>query len=130
MIGGAPAIEELENLTNGTAMSDFIDSLARFLEVASSRQQFIASNIANANTPGFKTQDVDFRKSLQAALSGETNAPNPSEVAGLSERPDGNNVSLEREALAMADTEARFKVAAQMLRIQFRQLSTAIQGER
>jgi len=129
--GEAPALEQSDGTPElGSPMPTFIDSLSRFLQVASSRQQFIASNIANADTPGFKTQDLDFGKSLQCALSGEGAAPMANEVEGLSARPDGNNVSLERETLALADTEARFRVAAQMLRAQFRQLSTAIQGDR
>src|SRR5947209_1452698 len=102
-------------------MLDFIDALSNYLNAASAREQLIASNIANANTPGFKTTDIDFSQALKNAMQGVENGANqPTAVGELPERPDGNNVSLERETLAMAETEARFRMAAQVVRAQLR----------
>jgi flagellar basal-body rod protein FlgB len=106
-----------------------INALTSFLDATVQRQQTIATNIANVDTPGYKTKDVDFRNMLQSASEGMVPAfsqPGVREVQGLMERPDGNNVSLEREGLALADTQLQFQAGVQLLREQFRTLQTAI----
>ena len=55
-------------------------------------------------------------------------APVAREVPGLLERPDGNNVSVERESLLLAQNQLRFQVAAQFLKAEFHRLSSAISG--
>ncbi|MGB7640237.1 MAG: hypothetical protein WBL82_03080, partial [Terriglobales bacterium] len=50
------------------------------------------------------------------------------EVRGLVERPDGNNVSVERESLLLAENQLRFEVAVAFLKAEFHRLSTAING--
>jgi flagellar basal-body rod protein FlgB len=47
-------------------------------------------------------------------------------VQGLTERPDGNNVSMERESLLMAHNQLLFQTSIQLLRVEFRKISTAI----
>jgi flagellar basal-body rod protein FlgB len=47
-------------------------------------------------------------------------------VQGLIERPDGNNVSMERESLLLADTQMRFNAGVQLLRDKFKMLNSAI----
>ena len=106
-----------------------INSLTSFLDLTVQRQQTITTNIANIDTPGYRTKDVNFRNLLQTAGDGLTPAsyqPNVREVQGLMERPDGNNVSLEREGLALADTQLQFQAGIQVLRSEFRRLQTAI----
>ena len=56
------------------------DSLEQYMNVVSLRQKLVASNIANADTPGYKTQDLDFQSSFQSALDG--GSPQPAEVTG------------------------------------------------
>ena len=46
------------------------DSLEQYMDTVSLRQKLVASNIANADTPGYKTQDLDFQASFQSALDG------------------------------------------------------------
>ncbi len=36
-------------------------NLAHYMDLLSTRQKLVASNIANADTPGYKTQDIDFQ---------------------------------------------------------------------
>ena len=106
-----------------------MNALTRFLDATVQRHQTITNNIANVDTPGFRTKDVDFRNLLHAASSGMLPAstqPAVREVQGLMERPDGNNVSLEREGLALADTQLQFQAGVQLLRSEFRRLQTAI----
>jgi flagellar basal-body rod protein FlgB len=69
--------------------------LERYMDLLSARQRLVASNIANADTPGYHTQDIDFASELRNAAGG---APQAIEAPGLSVKNDGNNVSLDREA--------------------------------
>jgi len=107
-----------------------INALTRFLDATTQRQQAISTNIANIDTPGYHAKDVDFRNLLEQASSGMMPAsfqPGLREVQGLMERPDGNNVSLEREGLALADTQLQFQTGVQLLRSEFKRLQMAIQ---
>lgn len=96
------------------------------MNVVSLRQKLVASNIANADTPGYKTQDVDFQASLQSALDG--GSPSTVQVSGLPVRNDGNNVDLDREARLLAENAMRFNVAASLMHTEIQQVREAIQG--
>jgi flagellar basal-body rod protein FlgB len=101
------------------------DSLERYMDLLSQRQKVVASNIANADTPGFKTKDLDFQSAFQSAMAGP--APAPAEVAGLPLKNDGNNVSLDREARLLAENALRFNLASSLMREQIRMVKDAIQ---
>ncbi len=103
-------------------------SLERYLDVLSVRQKQVASNIANADTPGYRTRDVDFQSAFRAALAG--GKPQASEVEGLEIKHDGNNVSVDREARLLAENALRFRAASELLRGQIRQVRVAIQEGR
>lgn len=106
-----------------------INALTRFLDTAAQRQNLVTTNLANIDTPGYRTRDVDFRSVLNGATSGmlDTGArPAVREVEGLMERPDGNNVSLEREGLLLAQTQLQFRTGVQLLRSEFRRMQLAI----
>jgi len=96
------------------------------MNVVSLRQKLVTSNIANADTPGYKTQDLDFQASFQAALDGVS--PEPAEVTSLPTKNDGNNVDLDREARLLAENAMRFSVASSLMRTQLDILKEAIQG--
>lgn len=103
--------------------------LERVLDVGAFRQQVLSANLANVDTPGYRTRDVrQFSSDLQQAIAGEVPpfTPLAREIRGLLERPDGNNVSAERESLLMAQNQLRFQAAVQLLRAEFRRLSEAI----
>jgi len=101
------------------------DSLERYMDLLSARQKVVASNIANADTPGFKTRDLDFQSEFQSAMSG--GAPRSSEVSGLPAKNDGNNVDLDREARLLAENAMRFNLASGLMRTQIRMVKEAIQ---
>jgi flagellar basal-body rod protein FlgB len=106
-----------------------ITALSHFLDVNVMRSELVMSNLANIDTPGYRTRDIDFRQELEQAGGNLSNAgftPGVRLVQGLIERPDGNNVSLEREGLLLADTQLRFNAAVQLLRDRFKMLSSAI----
>ena len=115
--------------------SPMIERLSRFLDVDVARHKLITSNLANIDTPGYRTRDLDFRAELARAgaqvagnedgsLSSYTPVARP--VRGLLERPDGNNVSVERESLLLAETQMKFNLGVQLLRGEFHEISAAI----
>lgn len=95
------------------------------MTLLSARQKVVASNIANADTPGYKSKDVDFRNEFASNL--DAAAPRVVEADGLTARNDGNNVSLDREARLLAENALRFNVAANLVRSQLRSIRSAIQ---
>jgi len=102
------------------------DSLEQYMNTVSLRQKLVASNIANADTPGYKTQDLDFQAAFRSALDG--GSPQAQEVSGLPTRNDGNNVDLDREARLLAENAMRFNVAATIMKSSLSQVKEAIQG--
>src|SRR5581483_7475692 len=89
--------------------------LERYMDLLSARQKLVASNIANADTPGYQTQDIDFQAEFRNAAG---LAPQVQQVAGLPTKNDGNNVSLDREARLLAENDLRFTLASQLMRAQ------------
>jgi len=97
--------------------------LERYMDLLSTRQKLVASDIANADTPGYHTQDIDFQAEFQNAISGGSNVM---DVAGLPTKNDGNNVSLDRESRLLAENALRFNVASSLLRSKIASLRSAI----
>jgi flagellar basal-body rod protein FlgB len=102
------------------------DNLEQYMNVVSLRQKLVTSNIANADTPGYKTQDLDFQSSFRAALDGDP--PQSTTVGGLVTKNDGNNVDLDREARLLAENAMRFNAASNLMRTQLNTIKEAIQG--
>jgi flagellar basal-body rod protein FlgB len=103
--------------------------LERFLDVNAMRQTLVTTNLANVDTPGYHTRDVDFQGELaRAAMGADSSLTSPFvlPVPGLISRPDGNNVSVDRESLLLAEVQLQFKAATAILRAEFAQLNTAI----
>ena|SRR5690349_14761917 len=108
----------------GTAMLDPTGSaLEKYMDLLAVRQKTIASNIANADTPGYKTQDIDFESEFRSAMNGPAAS---TEVPGLQTKNDGNNVSLDREARLLSENALRFNIASQLMRGQLNQMRMAI----
>ena len=108
-----------------------IQALGGFLDVAATRAELIASNMANIDTPGYRTRDINFQQELDRATAGPefgfaSFSPVVRRVQGLAVRPDGNNVSLEREGLLLAETQLRFQAAVQILTSEFHTIQNAI----
>jgi flagellar basal-body rod protein FlgB len=103
--------------------------LERFLDLTAFRQSLIAGNLANIDTPGYRTRDIDFRGELRRAVAEQTSeltTPFVRPVPGLIERPDGNDVSIDRESLLLAQLQLQFRVGVQLLRAEMQQLRIAI----
>ena len=94
--------------------------LARYMDLLSARQRVTAVNVANADTPGYLTQDIDFGWELSKALDDPGAAPSAPvsvrPVGGREVRNDGNDVSIDRELQVLADTTIRFDMASMLLK--------------
>jgi len=108
-----------------------LSQLENFLTLTNKRQTIIASNMANIDTPGYRTQDMNFGKELTNAMattgSGQTHVAVHS-VRGLLERPDGNNVDMDRESLLLSESQLQYQLGTQLLKSRFHQLLAAING--
>jgi len=101
------------------------NSLEHYMDLLTARQKLVASNIANADTPGYRTKDVNFQAELQTANSALS--PHTVEVGGLPVKNDGNDVSLDREARLLAENAMRFNLASNLIRSQLATIKEAIQ---
>ncbi|HTA44368.1 MAG TPA: flagellar basal body protein [Bryobacteraceae bacterium] len=98
-------------------------ALEKYMDLLAVRQKTIASNIANADTPGYKTRDIDFESEFRSAMNGPASS---TEVPGLQIKNDGNNVNLDREARLLSENALRFNIASQLMRGQLSQMKMAI----
>jgi flagellar basal-body rod protein FlgB len=111
------------------ATTPIMQLLQGYLKVQSGREQTIASNIANVDTPGYHTKDVNFQSAMRQVVEEGDDAhlvPASQDVQGLPERPDGNNVSIDRESMLMGQTQLQYQMAVQLIKSEFHRLLTAI----
>jgi flagellar basal-body rod protein FlgB len=108
--------------------TSLMPELEKFLDLTSQRHKLVTANMANIDTPGYRTKDIDFRGELVRAESdGDTGfMPVVRSVPGLLERPDGNNVSMDREGIALSEVQMQFGLGIQLLHHEFHNLMLAI----
>ncbi len=105
-------------------------ALHRALDGLDQRQQAIASNMANLETPGYLSREVEFEDSLRAAIA----AGDPHDMVVSTERSlaatrlNGNNVNIDVEILASSENLLRQKLVVQGLSSKYQLLRTAISG--
>ena len=94
------------------------------------RQRLIASNIANADTPGYKAVDFDFTRALDEAVGrrGAASAPELLYRRPVQDALDGNSVEMDAERARFADNSVRYEAALKMLNAQIRSMLAAMQG--
>ena len=103
-------------------------SLERYMDLLSTRQKLVASNIANADTPGYRTRDIDFQVEFRNAI--DAGHPRIAEVSGLKTKNDGNNVNIDRESRLLAENDIRFNIATSLFRSRLKTLRAAIEEGR
>jgi flagellar basal-body rod protein FlgB len=130
------------------SLDSYLGVHADALKLQSKRTEVIADNLANADTPGYKARDIDFRAALANAGSADapvkmttTNPghmaidPNTDASANLKYRTplapslDGNTVDPQLEQAAFADNAVRYQATLSFLSSKFRSLMTAITGQ-
>jgi len=112
------------------------EALGRYLDLASDQLKLTASNMANIDTPGYKTKGFDFEQEfarelnavpgLNALTGSQMAGPQITLVDGLVARPDGNNVAMDREGLELAKAQMRFRLGVALLKGQFSSVLSAI----
>jgi flagellar basal-body rod protein FlgB len=132
-------------------LTSSLDFQGQALTLRSERQRLIASNIANADTPGYVARDVDFAKALSAATSGQTSrglaatqaghrAALGVSASGLGESDlifampgqtsiDGNSVDMDRERASFADNSVKYEATLRFINGNVRTTLSAITGQ-
>ncbi|MBD8698248.1 flagellar basal body rod protein FlgB [Sphingomonas sp. CFBP 13714] len=101
------------------------------LEVRSQRMGVLASNIANASTPGFKARDIDFKSalaSLEADGAGGIDAATKYRVPTQTSM-DGNTVELNQEQTAFAENAVQYQTTLSFLNGRISQVTRALKGD-
>jgi flagellar basal-body rod protein FlgB len=133
-------------------LTSTIDFQAQALLLRSDRQRLIAGNIANADTPGFRSRDFDFKAALQAATSALSGAgdnrlgePIARGASGLETAPgatdptlrfgapaqtnlDSNTVDMDRERASFADNSVRYEATLRFINGSLRSLQDAMKS--
>lgn len=121
-------------------MSDFLGIHGTALALREQRLQLLAANIANADTPGFQAQDLDFTSALQAAMQPGTgagiedpigHAAQAARFATPSSQPslDGNTVDGERAKASFAQASLEYRASLSFVESKVRGMLTAITGQ-
>lgn len=130
-----------------------IDDALRFhqsaLNLQARRQELLASNIANADTPNFKSRDIDFRSALRSALGerfgplalattssrhapAASRAPFEAYIGYRTESQssvDGNTVNMDVERAAFAENSVHYEASVTFINGLLRGMQTAISGQ-
>ena len=122
------------------------DQLVRYLDLSSLELKLTAQNIANIDTPGYRTVGFDFAAEMERSMAevtaerkaevngasrrgGVAGAVTVERVDGLLERPDGNNVSMDREGLKMAEAQLQFRAGIELLKNEVTRVLDAIHAD-
>jgi len=128
-----------------------IELLGKTLDLRAKRQNLIAANLANVETPGYTPSDLSFEAELKSALKKggpAAQSPNPRhiplkggnagslqlvagevvELPGKGTGPDGNGVELESEMGRMAENQIMYNASVQLLTKKFEMMKQAIRG--
>lgn len=106
------------------------------LRLRAQRQQVLAANIANADTPGYKAVDFDFSRALTDATRPRAAGARPPQTVatpqpreGVTAAADGNTVNMDTERAQFLDNAVRYEATLRFLNGRIRTLLSAIQGQ-
>ncbi|WP_374520961.1 flagellar basal body rod protein FlgB [Undibacterium squillarum] len=131
-------------------LDDYLKFHETALSIRGQRQQLLASNIANADTPNYKARDIDFASTLQTALGVQQgksvtelnktaakhlDAKQSGDNDGVLYRKevqgniDGNTVDLDVERNQFTENALRYEASLTMINMQIKGMLAAIQGQ-
>ena len=119
-------------------MSDFLGIHGTALALREQRLQLLAANLANADTPQYQAQDLDFAGALRAALQPAGAGGDPIDAAAQAARHarpssqpslDGNTVDGEREHALFAQAALEYRASLNFVESKVRGMLTAITGQ-
>jgi len=116
------------------------DAIGKYLDLTAEQMKLTAGNMANIDTPGYKTQGFDFDEAFASALASPTHRdgtamngaqfePRVGEVDGLVARPDGNTVSIDRESMQLAKSQLQFRTGIALLKSEYSRVMSAIHAD-
>ena len=121
---------------------DYINILDKAADASWTRETLIANNIANADTPGYKRQDIDFQTALRNEISRfeftsldhkiqnvDLSNLNPdiyTDSANYSYRLDGNNVDIDTEQVELASEQIKYQALTTSITSEFTRLQTVL----
>ncbi len=122
------------------------DELGKYLDLSALKLKLTAQNMANVDTPGYRTVGFDFAEAMENSMNevAESRKQNWDEsdqpakhksaasvkrVDGLLERPDGNNVSMDREGVQMAEEQLEFRMGTELLKNEYSGILDAIHAD-
>lgn len=155
LIGSSKRVTEMfEELLNGVEeMNTQLDNALRFhqtaLNLRAQRQELLAANIANADTPNYKARDVDFGSTLKGALQGRVGRPialtTSSEkhigATAAATSPyvlyrsedqanvDGNTVNMDVERAAFAENSVQYEASLTFINGLLKTMQQAVSGQ-
>jgi len=119
------------------------DELTQYLNLSGLELKLTAQNMANVDVPGYRTVGFNFAEEMERSMGealavrkGAADAIKPGsdvdvvKVDGLIERPDGNNVSMDREGMKMAEAQLQFRVGEELLKQEFTRVMDAIHEDK
>ena len=111
------------------------DQIARYLDLAADETKLTAANMANIDTPGYRAVGLDFAAEMGEAMNAEDGAASEHPVRvktvdGLIARPDGNDVSMDRESLNLAESQLKYKTGIALLHIEYQKVMDAIHADK
>lgn len=124
----------------GSNAFNYINVLDKAADASWTRNEVIANNIANVDTPGYKRKDVQFESFLTSALAGDNSLDSRvadanlstldarvyTDSASLSYRLDGNNVDIDTESANMAENQIRYYALLDSMSQEFSRLKTVL----
>ena len=111
-----------------------VDLLTRLLSASEQRQQVISNNIANVNTPEYRSLELQFEDALAAEITkkgkpiGSAAAPSVTQTRGLAARADGNNVDIDRELGLLNKNAMLQQLYLQLIGTDMNQMRRAMEG--
>lgn len=124
----------------GSNAFNYINVLDKAADASWSRNEIIANNIANVDTPGYKRKDVQFESYLQSALAGDNSLDQRvadvdldtldstvyTDNASYSYRLDGNNVDIDTESAYLAENQVRYYSLMDSMTQEFSRLKSVL----
>ena len=99
-------------------LTDLLSFQTEALALRAERQRLIASNIANADTPGYVARDFDFGSALREAVAAQGRSRSDTVLrytAAAQTNLDGNGVDMDRERAAFADNSVKYEATLRFI---------------
>ena len=115
-------------------MTGMVDALSRYLDLTADSMKLTAGNMANIDTPGYKTQGFDFEREFTSGVAGTvrrllTTVRRWARWMGWWRDRMAIRFSMDRESLEMAKAQLKFRLGTQLLKHEFAGMMSAIHAD-